>query len=91
MKLSSIDLNAHGYTVYDCEGKRIPDVFSYNTETQEVCMYIDIGHANANSKNFIMGHHRYIMEPRNSEHEGRKRVTFVLDGSYVKDKDGNRI
>lgn len=64
-----------GYKVYDCLDHIIGYVQEYDTETRVITLLIP----NASESRIVFGL------------DGPKKVTFVLEGSYVIDAHGNRL
>lgn len=71
--------NGKGYKIYDAECKAIPNVYSYDTETKEIAIYI--------SRVSLGG---YVME-QNGGFLIPKLIKFTLEGSYAIDPEGNKI
>lgn len=71
--------NGDGYKIYDAECKAVPYVYSYDTETKEVFIYI--------SRVGLGGH---VMEQK-GKYLVPKLVNFILEGSYAIDPEGNKV
>lgn len=71
--------NGQNYKVYDAECKIIPYVHSYDTETQEISLYI----SRVGLGGVVMEQKGKVCVP--------KLVKFFLEGSYAIDPEGNRV
>ncbi len=71
--------NGQGYKIFDVECKAIPYVYSYDTDTKEVALYIP----------------RIGLGGTVTEKVGKfnmpKLVKFILEGSYAIDPEGNKV
>jgi hypothetical protein len=88
MKLNAED---HApYQVYDFRGVRIPYVSGYDTETKEVTIYL-IGEWMNGDGVFVR--ERIAIKSSNFLNQAVRTIelTFVLPGSYAKDRNGNII
>lgn len=79
MLLTAESAFAQNYKIFDCRDQQIPYAIRYNTETREITTYLHIkGVGFVSYLNETVG----ILP---------KTVTFVLEGSYAVDPQGNKI